>query len=245
MSVTLSSLYPFPSSIYLIYTDKLNTRFFVLRSFVLLNLNTLSLFLLTANLNSFFWILSLVWFFVSLFTIVHSFDYILQVPCVMLTCFPSTPSAYMSHVSRFQYPQCLHVACFSFSVPPSAYMSHVSRFQYPQCLHVACFSFSVPPVLTCRMFLVFSTPSAYMSHVSRFPPLFVGCSFLGEFYRNGAEWHPLVSPFGTMSCVRCRCRVSLTFDLNGKCPPFLKALLEMFVSPRQSLCVNIITVTSC
>ncbi|XP_041480022.1 chordin-like isoform X2 [Lytechinus variegatus] len=45
-----------------------------------------------------------------------------------------------------------------------------------------------------------------------------GCSFLGEFYRNGAEWHPLVSPFGTMSCVRCRCRNGQAKCKGRTCP---------------------------
>lgn len=37
-----------------------------------------------------------------------------------------------------------------------------------------------------------------------------GCSFQGDFYRNGEEWHPNIPPFGTSYCVKCRCKVSMS-----------------------------------
>src|SRR5690606_37345810 len=33
-----------------------------------------------------------------------------------------------------------------------------------------------------------------------------GCRFSGRIYSNGAEWNPVVQPYGEIKCVQCKCK---------------------------------------
>ena len=61
----------------------------------------------------------------------------------------------------------------------------------------------------------FSDPNAAQNPRNR------DCKSGDRYFYNGAEWHPVIGPFGEMNCVTCHCK-------NGKptvqklSPPFVR-----------------------
>ncbi|XP_033642340.1 chordin-like isoform X1 [Asterias rubens] len=63
-----------------------------------------------------------------------------------------------------------------------------------------------------------TTPEPAESDVIQADEVERGCSFQGDFYRNGEEWHPNIPPFGTSYCVKCRCKNGSTKCKKKNCP---------------------------
>ncbi|XP_045152347.1 chordin [Echinops telfairi] len=64
-----------------------------------------------------------------------------------------------------------------------------------------------------------------------------GCRFAGQWFPESQSWHPLVPPFGEMSCITCRCGAGVPHCERDDCSPPLSCGAEK-ESPCCSRCTS-------
>ncbi|GAV07887.1 hypothetical protein RvY_17667 [Ramazzottius varieornatus] len=65
-----------------------------------------------------------------------------------------------------------------------------------------------------------------------------GCRMQSEIFKNGAEWHPRVQPFGIMNCVRCHCKDGKSSCKRQKCPKLSCSFVRKEPSECCPVCTN-------
>ncbi|XP_075412273.1 chordin isoform X2 [Tenrec ecaudatus] len=60
-----------------------------------------------------------------------------------------------------------------------------------------------------------------------------GCRFAGQWFPESQSWHPLVPPFGEMSCITCRCGAGVPHCERDDCSPPLSCGAE-----KESRCCS-------
>ncbi|XP_006884224.1 PREDICTED: chordin [Elephantulus edwardii] len=60
-----------------------------------------------------------------------------------------------------------------------------------------------------------------------------GCRFAGQWFPESHSWHPLVHPFGEMSCITCRCGAGVPYCERDDCSPSLACSSE-----KESRCCS-------